>query len=320
MARSDWSRWVRLVPPVLALALMAAIAPAVAQTPTGSATAPTEAAAELPSPAPGAVRIVTTTTVFADLVRNVAREHADVTSIIPAGVGPEDFEPTPADAQRLAGADLLVSNGLGLDDFLDQLLDSGTGGAAPRLVLGDSIPADLLLEDGNPHVWLDPTLVADHIVPAIAASLGSLDPTHADDYQRAATASQATLAGLDSDLRAVVATIPESDRKLVTFHDAYPYLARHFGFQLVGVILDNVGGEPSAADLARLVDRIRNAGVRAVFGEAQSNPQLARVLAEEAGITTLVTDLSNDALGPPPADSYVGLLRTDIEHIAEALR
>jgi ABC-type Zn uptake system ZnuABC Zn-binding protein ZnuA len=314
--RTTPGRW---LPALAATLVIVAASGASAQTP---AVTPEVAAsiAPIPSPAPDALRIVTTTSVFADIVRNVAREHADVVSIIPNGVGPEDFEPTPAEARSLADTDLMVSNGLGLDDFLERLLGSGTGASVPRLVLGDGIPADLLEPDGNPHVWLDPSLVADHEIPAIVASLSGVDPAHATDFAANGAAYQAALLALDTELRAIVATIPEGDRKLVTFHDAYPYLARHFGFQLVGVILENVGSEPSAADLAALVQLVRAAGVTAVFSEAQFSPELAQALAQEAGVTQVVTDLYNDALGDPPADSYMGLLRTDIERIAEALR
>ena len=117
-----------------------------------------------------------------------------------------------------------------------------------------------------------------------------------------------------------MATIPEANRKLVTFHDAFPYLAQHYGLELVGVILDNVGAEPTARELADLVEKVRATGVRAVFSEAQFNPELARTLAEEAGISDVVTNLYTDALGDPPADSYVGMMRLDIERIADALR
>ncbi len=130
----------------------------------------------------------------------------------------------------------------------------------------------------------------------------------------------AQLDALDTQLQAVVATIPVANRKLVTFHDAFPYLARHYGFELVGVILANVGAEPSAAELAALVEKVKAAGVKAVFSEAQFNPKLAQALAQEAGITSVVTTLYNDALGAPPADTYLGMMRYDMEEIAAALR
>ena len=148
------------------LAILSAGAVGSAQSPAVS-TGAAASSNPLPSPAPDALKVVTTTTVFADIVRNVAREHADVMSIIPAGVGPEDYEPKPDDAMLLADADLIVSNGVGLDDFLRDLLQSGTGGRTPQLVLGDGIPT-MTPDDGpNPHFWLDPSLVAQYYVPAI---------------------------------------------------------------------------------------------------------------------------------------------------------
>jgi ABC-type Zn uptake system ZnuABC Zn-binding protein ZnuA len=277
-------------------------------------------ASSAPSPAADALSVVTTTTVFADIVQNVGGARVSASSIIPAGVGPEDYEPKPDDARKLSDAKLIVSNGVGLDNFLDKLLASGTGGQTPRLVLGDGIPT--LTENGeqNPHFWLDPTLVRRFYVPKIAAKLTELDPAGKPTYDANAAAYGAALDGLDAELTAKVATIPEANRKLVTFHDAYPYFAGHFGFELVGVILENVGQEPTASELAALVDKVKATGVRAVFSEAQFSPKLAETLATEAGITNVVTDLYNDALGPAPADSYLGLMRWNVDRIVAALR
>lgn len=275
----------------------------------------------LPSPsAPNAVKVVTTTTVFADIVQNVGGPRVAVTSIIPPGVGPEDYEPKPDDAKKLADAKLIVSNGVGLDDFLNDLLASGTGGETPHLVLGQGIP--VLTVDGgqNPHFWLDPTLVKQHYLPAIAAKLTEVDPDGQSTYTANMASYGAQIDALDTELEARVATIPEVKRKLVTFHDAFPYFAEHFGFELVGVILDNVGQEPSAADLAALVEKVKAAGVKAVFSEAQFSPRLAETLAQEAGVTKVVTTLYNDALGPPPADSYLGMMRWNMDQIVAALR
>ena len=106
----------------------------------------------------------------------------------------------------------------------------------------------------------------------------------------------------------------------MTFHDAFPYFARHYGFELVGVVLANPGQEPSAHELAALIDAVKAAGVKAVFSEAQFSPALAETLAREAGIATVVTTLYNDALGPAPADTYLGMMRWNVTSIVEALR
>jgi ABC-type Zn uptake system ZnuABC Zn-binding protein ZnuA len=266
------------------------------------------------------VNVVTTTTVFADIVRNVGGDRVVVSSIVPPGVGPEDYEPKPDDAKRLSDARLVVSNGVGLDDFLDDLLASGSGGTTPRLVLGEGIPT--VTDDGeaNPHFWLDPTLVTRYYLPKITTSLTEIDPAGRSAFEANAAAYAGRLDALDAELLAQVAEIPASGRKLVTFHDAFPYFASHFGFELVGVILENVGQEPTAAELAGLVEDVRAAGVRAVFSEAQFSPKLSETLAREAGITTVVTTLYTDSVGPAPADTYAGLLRWDVEQIVAALR
>jgi ABC-type Zn uptake system ZnuABC Zn-binding protein ZnuA len=272
------------------------------------------------TPAPGAIKVVTTTTVFADIVRSIGGSRTDARSIIPSGVGPEDYEPKPDDAKSLADAQLIVSNGVGLDDFLNRLLASGSGGNTPRLVLGEGIPAITIDGQPNPHFWLDPTLVKMDYLPKIVTALSALAPADAATFQANATAYGTQLDALDAELKAKVDTIPAANRKLVTFHDAFPYFARHFGFELIGVVVANVGQEPTASELAALVQKVKAAGVKAVFSEAQFSPKLAQTLADEAGIKQVVTTLYNDALGPAPADSYPGMMRWNMDKIVEALR
>jgi ABC-type Zn uptake system ZnuABC Zn-binding protein ZnuA len=279
-------------------------------TATGSATASTSE---------GALRVVATTTVFADIVEQVGGAHVVVSSIVPAGAGPEDYEPKPEDARRLADAQLIVSNGVGLDDFLDDLIEAA-GTDAERLVLGDGVPTITVDGEANPHFWLDPSLVVQYYVPAIRDTLIRLRPADAASIRKTAEDYAARLSELDEENAVKVATIPPEHRKLVTFHDAFPYLARHYGFELVGVILDNPGQEPSASELAALVAKVKAAGVPAVFSEAQFDPKLARTLAEEAGIRSVVTTLYSDSLGPAPADTYVGLMTWDVGEIVQALR
>lgn len=270
------------------------------------------------SAAPSGLKVVATTTVFADVVQNVAGERAAVSSIIPAGAGPEDYEPKPDDARSLAVADLIVSNGVGLDDFLDELIGAAGEGDAARLILGDGLEPIVDNGEENPHFWLDPSIVADHYVPAIVETLSALDPDGAATFEANGAAYTEQVRELDSANQGKIETIPASDRKLVTFHDAFPYFARHYGFELVGVIVENVGQEPTAAELAELVDRVRDAGVKAVFSEAQFSPTLAEALADEAGVQ-VVTTLYNDTVGPPPADTYLKMMEWNVDEIVKAL-
>src|SRR6476469_3980766 len=273
-----------------------------------------------PSADPDALRGTATPTVLADIVKSVGGARTSVQSIVPPGVGPEDYEPRAADARAIADAQLLVSNGVGLEAFLDRLIRSAGGDDAPRLVLGDGIPAIEVDGEPNPHFWLDPTIVRDDWLPKIVDALSAAAPGDRATFAANAAAYAKTLTALDAELAAQVATIPPANRKLVTFHDAFPYFARHFGFELVGVVLANVGQEPTAADLANLVDRVRAANVPAGFSEAQFNPKLAQTPADEAGIHRVVTTLYNDALGPPPADTYPGMMRWNMQQIVDALR
>ena len=114
-------------------------------------------------------------------------------------------------------------------------------------------------------------------------------------------------------------TLPAERRKLVTFHDAYPYFAARYGFELIGVITPSPGQDPSAGELATLVQQVKAAHVPAVFSEAQFSPRLIQSLADEAGVTNVVTDLYNDSLGDPPVDSYVAMMRFNVERIVRAL-
>jgi ABC-type Zn uptake system ZnuABC Zn-binding protein ZnuA len=277
--------------------------------------------APMASPGTGsALRVVTTTTVFADIVRQVGGDHVTVESIVPAGVGPEDYEPRPADARRISEAELIVSNGVGLDDFLDKIVAAAGNATAERLVLGDGIPTVTVDGEKNPHFWLDPTLVERYYLPAIRDRLSKLRPDAAGDFAAATEAYAKRLRDLEAANVAKIATIPPDHRKLVTFHDAFPYFAAHYGFELIGVILENPGQEPSAADLAALIGKVKAAGVPAVFSEAQFDPKLARTLAQEAGVRSVVTTMYTDSLGPAPADSYVGMMTSDVDQIVKALQ
>jgi ABC-type Zn uptake system ZnuABC Zn-binding protein ZnuA len=276
------------------------------------------AASTLP-PDDGRLRVVATTTVLADIVNAIGGEHITIDSIVPAGAGPEDYEPRPEDARKLAEADLIISNGVGLDDFLADIVDAAGNATAERLVLGEGIPTITLDGEANPHFWLDPSLVERYYLPAIRSALTALRPDAAADITARTDAYAEQIRDLDTASRAKFEALPAERRKLVTFHDAFPYFAEHYGFELVGVILENPGQEPSAADLAALVRTVKAAGVRAVFSEAQFDPKLARTLADEAGITRVVTTLYNDTLGPAPADTYLGLMTWDVDEIVKAL-
>jgi zinc/manganese transport system substrate-binding protein/manganese/iron transport system substrate-binding protein len=277
-----------------------------------------------PSPAqPGQLGVVATTTVFADLVAEVGGANVAVTSLVPKGGEVHTFDPSPSDVTALGDADLIVMNGLGLDDWLADLA-AGAGVSAPLIRLAEDLQGVEYLageeddEPVNPHLWLD---VANGIRYAerIGAGLADADPTRAASYEAGTAAYVARLVELDGWVRAQIGAIPEADRRIVSFHEAFPYFARAYGLVIVGVVVEAPGKDPSAADIAALVDAIRASGARAVFSEAQFSPDLAAAIAEDAGVA-VESDLYNDSLGDPPVDTYEGLIRWDVERIVEALR
>jgi ABC-type Zn uptake system ZnuABC Zn-binding protein ZnuA len=289
------------------------------------------ALAVLPTPLrsraqPSGLRVVASTTVIADMVRQVgAGRLAAVSSVVPAGIDVEDYSPAPADLRTVSEANLLVMNGLALDRWAPKLVESANPGL-PTLVLTDGLPvlgqgvsddADIN-DNGNPHFWLD-VQYARLYVQRIHDWLVTTDPEGAATYDANTATYLAQLDELDSWIRERVATIPVERRKLVTFHEAFPYFAARYGFELVGVITPSPGQEPSAGELAELVQKVRAAQVPAVFSEAQFSPRLIETLAAEAGVTTVVTDLYNDSLGDPPVDTYVGMMRYNVERIVQAL-
>src|SRR5689334_23134512 len=271
-------------------------------------------------------RVVASTTVFAGMVKQVGGDRvAGVRSIVPAGVDVEDYEPTPDDLQTLSQADLLVMNGLALDRWVPKLVQAANPGIT-SLVLSDGLPVlgvgtsddEDISQNGNPHFWLDPQY-AKVYVQKIHDQLVALDPSGSSTYDANTTAYLGQLDDLDAWIQQQVATIPPENRKLVTFHEAYPYFAARYGFQLIGVITPSPGQDPSAGELAQLVDSVKAAHVKAVFSEAQFSPKLTPTLADEAGVQQVITDLYNDSLGDPPADSYIGMLRYDVGRMVQAL-
>ena len=276
-----------------------------------------------PTGSSGRVRVVTTTTVFADMVASVGGDLVKVTSLVPKNGDVHTFEPKPADIRAVAQAALLVMNGLGLDDWLEKTIANASQDDASLVKLGVDLPAVPLLpgdEPGtqNPHLWLD-VKYAELYVDRIVGALQAADAAHAEQYQRQGAAYRDRLEELDRWVRDQVALIPEPNRKIVTFHDAFPYYAREYGITIVGVAVQAPGQDPSAGDTAALIEAIRAAGVKAIFSEAQFPAKLVEQLAAETG-TRVVADLYDDSVGDPPITTYEAVVRWDTQQLVDALR
>lgn len=297
---------------------------------------PTAIAAPTPEPEP-AVSVVTTTTVLADFVRQVAGDRAEVHALVPRGTDPHTFDPSPADAIRVSRADLLVMNGLGLDEWLADFIAQAGAEGVPLVELAEDLPGVDYLEgdehhhdeaehhnedeDGhayNPHLWMN-VGYARLYVERLADELSAADPNGEADYRANAESYDVQLAELDGLIRGQVEQIPAEGRRVVSFHHAFPYFAEAYGFEIVGVLVEVPGREPSAREVAELIQGIRDSGVRIILAEAQFSDHLAQTLAAETD-AVVVNRLYTDSLGDPPTDTFVGAMRWNVEQILDALR
>jgi ABC-type Zn uptake system ZnuABC Zn-binding protein ZnuA len=259
--------------------------------------------------------VLTTTTLFADMAANVGGDRVRVESIVPAGAHVEEYEPKPDDSRRIAQAALFFENGLDLDKWAEPLLRDKRKEAAV-IVLTEGLTA---IEEENPHMWFDVQLARKYVEKMRDAMI-ALDPAGRDVFTLNAQRYDAKLVQLDADVKAQVATIRPVDRRLVTSHDAFPYYAKAYGFEVVGFAQIEPGKDPTPAELADLVRTCRAAGVKAIFSEVGASPRIAETLAKEAGVSRVVTDLPTDSIADAPADTYVGVIRTVTQKIVDALR
>ncbi|MBV8369952.1 MAG: zinc ABC transporter substrate-binding protein [Candidatus Eremiobacteraeota bacterium] len=265
--------------------------------------------------ADGPLRIVATTTTLASIARGAAGQKADVRSLVPVGVSPEDFQPAPDAIEALRNADVLVENGAGLEGWLEATIRNA-GNPRLRIVV---CTAGLPVVGGNPHLWMDPVFARAY-AGKIRDALIAADGAHAVAYRAAAAAYDTALVALESRTRAKINTIPPARRTMIVFHNAFDYYAKRFGLKVVGAIEPIAGAEPNPAHVADLVRLARAERVPAVFAEHEYSDKLARALAQSAG-GLKVAFLYDDSLGTDPATStYVGMIDTDTDTIVAALR
>ncbi len=340
--------------PTPAPAQPTAVATATEAAPLTPTTAPTSTPETLSVPK---LNVVATFSVLADLVRNVAGDKVELVVLVDRNTDAHEYEPSPSDAAKLANAQLLFENGLMFETWLDRLYES-SGSTARRVVVSEGIQPRLYMHahdeaehahdhgkekahdhgkekahdhshekeaghahgEFDPHAWLD-VRNAIEMVRNIAQALSDADPANAAFYEANAQAYIAVLEALDEEIVSLVEQIPEEARLLVTPHEALGYFADRYGFKLVGSLLGGMDREPSAQDIAKLVEEIKATGVKAIFTENIVNPQLFDRIAQEAGVK-IGPRLFTDALGAPdsPGATYVDMMRYNVRSIVEALR
>jgi len=269
--------------------------------------------------APQKMVVVTTMTVLGDMIQQVGGDKTDVQALVPPGGDVHTYQPTPEDIKRVSQARIVFYNGIHLEEWLDATIRSAGKPDLPIVVLAEGLP--VIQEDGepNPHLWMD-VANAKTYVERIRDSLSKMDSGNAGYYSERAQSYLRQLDELDQWIQSQIVTIPPAHRKLVTFHDAFPYFAKRYGFTLIGVAVSSPGKEPSAREETRLVRRIKRERVPAIFAEAQFSPKLMEVLATDAGVR-VITSLYDDSLSSSPeANSYIALMRYDVTQIVHALK
>lgn len=278
-------------------------------------------------PAASGPHVVVTTNILGDVVEEVLGDQATVTTLMRPDADPHSFELSAQEAALLDRADLVVSNGLGLEEGLQQHLDRVAAADTPLLEVGAVIEV-LPYAEGDaagtpdPHFWTDPGRMVD-VVDALeesAAEIPGIDPALLAEN---AEAYRAQLGDLDAEMTSAFAQIPSERRALVTNHHVFGYLADRFEFRVVGAVIP--GGTtlaaPSVADLRDLTTAIESAGVTTIFAESSQPDRLMQVLASEANIDVRVVELFTESLTEPGegAGTYLEMMRANTERIATGL-
>lgn len=287
------------------------------------------------------LQIVATTSIWADVVANIVEDDAEIEILIPTGTDAHDFEPTSGQIAALQEADLVVANGLGLEEGLEDVLESAAADGANVFEVAPELDPmaftadehDGAGEDGeggeeeenehegeDPHVWFDPLRVAT-ATRLIAERLTAIDGSI--DWEARASAYADQLVETDNEVVGIVGDLDADQRKLVTNHDAFGYFADRYEFEVIGVVVP--GGstlaDPSSAELAELVDEIRHEGVNTIFAETTQATRLAEAVAAEVGDDVAIVELYTESLGEPGsgAETLTGMLVANATLIAEAM-
>ena len=278
----------------------------------------------------GLFNVATTVAPISSIVRNVAGTKINLRGIVPDGVNSHTFEPAPSDAIILSAADILIMNGLFLEQPTLELAEATMADGTEILKLADlTITEDEWAfdfsfpeEDGhpNPHLWINVPYALNYAVVA-EAKLAELLPEHADYLAENLVRYSEVLNRLDAAIMEAVQTIPEQNRKLLTYHDSYAYFAKHYGMTVIGAVQPSDFSEPSASDVAALIDQIRDEQIPAVFGSEVFPSDVLEQIANEAGATYVDELRDDDPPGEPgaPEHTYIGMMLKNMSLMIPAL-
>jgi zinc/manganese transport system substrate-binding protein len=270
--------------------------------------------AAFPAQAQTKLAVVSTFSILDDFVGEIGGEHVQRSVIVGPDTDMHTYQPIPSDARTLAAADVLVSNGLGFEGWIDRLAGAASF-KGRRIVASAGMPPE-----ADPHCWQD-VACAQRYVSNIADGLAATDPANALFYRDRAGQYQQRLAALDTWIRAEIATVPEARRKAVTGHNAFQYFARAYGVQFSAPRGFSTDSEPTARDVAGLIREVREQKIKALFVENLTNPTLIDEIARDAD-ATVGPRLYSDALSKPsgPAPTYEAMMRYDVKALVAAMK
>jgi len=264
------------------------------------------------------IKVVASFSILGDLVKSVGGNRVDVTTLVGADGDAHVYTPAPGDARKIADADLLVINGLGLEGWLPRLLQVSSA-RVPIVIATKGIAPLKLGSEADPHAWQSVTNAKSYVVN-IRDALIAAAPADAESFRKGAESYLAKLDALDREVRQAVAQIPNASRKVISTHDAFGYFASAYGIQFVAPIGVSTESEASAKDIAGIVAQIRAEKIPAVFLERLSDPRLIRRIAAETGARiggTLYSDSLTDEKGDAP--TYIDMVRHNIKALMSAL-
>ena len=278
----------------------------------------------------GRLRVVTTVSPITSIVENIGGTRIDLEGVVPEGVNSHTFEPAPSVATLLSQADLIILNGLFLEEPTLEMARANMKSGAVILSLGDGTISreDWMFDfsfpesDGhpNPHLWPDPILALKY-AELVKDALSSADPENAEYYGGNLDKFGQRIQELDEKIRIAVSTVPPENRKLLTYHDSWAYFAKRYGMEVVGAAQPSDFAEPSSREVARLIDQVREASIPAIFGSEVFPSDVLETIANESG-AEYVDQLRDDDLPGGPGDprhSYLGLMLQNLEIMVSSL-
>jgi len=274
--------------------------------------------------------VVTTVSPITSIVENIGGPRIRLEGVVPEGVNSHTFEATPSMAKLMAQADLIIINGLFLEQPTLALAESNKKNDAVILSLGELTVSpeewqfDFSFPESaghpNPHLWPDPNLGLRY-AELVRDQLAAMDPDNAAYYGDNLERFRAKVEKMDQAIRAAVATVPEANRKLLTYHDSWAYFARQYGMEVIGAVQPSNFSQPSVREVAELIDQVKELNLPAVFGSEVFSSDVLESIASEAD-AKFVDDLADDDLPGEPGDpehTYLGLMKQNMSAMIPAL-